>query len=289
MAAKKPNLNMDEQSSPADQPVEVNQSKKKNAVAAGKTVEKKVAAEPAGARKTKKAGTEMKKEVVIDAKAKETQADIKQEQKAETALPVVEPVKEQVKTEPVSARESEKTQASGLDRGALFFGGGLLVMGLLLLLGRLLAIPFGVFLWPFIFIVPGILVFLTALSTDSSSGEGLSILGGILTSLGALFLAQSITGLWASWAYAWALIAPTSVGFAQMVYGERKGRDAIVQSGRRLVNIGLTIFAIGFVFFELILGISGFGLGRFGLPVFPMMLIFVGLVILVRSYLRNRK
>lgn len=289
MAAKKPNLNMDEQSSPADQPVEVNQSKKKNAVAAGKTVEKKVAAEPASARKTKKAGTEMKKEVVIDAKVKETQTDMKQEQKAENALPAVEPVKEQVKTEPVSARESEKTQASGLDRGALFFGGGLLVMGLLLLLGRLLAIPFGVFLWPFIFIVPGILVFLTALSTDSSSGEGLSILGGILTSLGALFLAQSITGLWASWAYAWALIAPTSVGFAQMVYGERKGRDAIVQSGRRLVNIGLTIFAIGFVFFELILGISGFGLGRFGLPVFPMMLIFVGLVILVRSYLRNRK
>ena len=232
---------------------------------------------------------EMKKEVVIDAKVKETQADMKQEQKMETALPVVEPVKEQVKNEPVSTRESEKIQASGLDRGALFFGGGLLVMGLLLLLGRLLAIPFGVFLWPFIFIVPGILVFLTALSTDSSSGEGLSILGGILTSLGALFLAQSITGLWASWAYAWALIAPTSVGFAQMVYGERKGRDAIVQSGRRLVNIGLTIFAIGFVFFELILGISGFGLGRFGLPVFPMMLIFVGLVILVRSYLRNRK
>ena len=72
MAAKKPNLNMDEQSSPADQPVEVNQSKKKNAVAARETVEKKVAAEPAGARKTKKAGTEMKKEVVIDAKAKET-------------------------------------------------------------------------------------------------------------------------------------------------------------------------------------------------------------------------
>ncbi|NPV42130.1 MAG: hypothetical protein HPY72_12425 [Anaerolineae bacterium] len=286
MAAKKPSLNMNEESSPADQPVEVSQSKKKDA-AAKKTAEKKVAAAAAEARKIRKDSTEMKKEVVFEAKAKEPQTGMKQEQKTEIALPVVEPVKEEVKTEPVSA--SETAQTSGLDRGALFFGGGLLVMGLLLLLGRLLQIPFGVFLWPFIFIVPGILVFLTALSSDSSSGEGLSILGGILTSLGALFLAQSITGLWASWAYAWALVAPTSVGFAQMIYGERKGRDAIVQSGRRLVNIGLTILAVGFVFFELILGISGFGLGRFGLPVFPMMLIFVGLVILVRSYLRNRK
>jgi hypothetical protein len=289
MAAKKPNLNMNEQSSPADQPVEVSQSKKKDAAAAKKTAEKKVTAAAAGARKIRKDSTEMKKEVVIEAKAKEPQTGMKQEHKTETALPAVEPVKEEVKTEPVSAYESEAAQTSGLDRGAIFFGGGLLVMGLLLLLGRLLQIPFGVFLWPFIFIVPGILVFLTALSSDSSSGEGLSILGGILTSLGALFLAQSITGLWASWAYAWALVAPTSVGFAQMIYGERKGRDAIVQSGRRLVNIGLTIFAVGFVFFELILGISGFGLGRFGLPVFPMMLIFLGLVILVRSYLRSRK
>ena len=131
-------------------------------------------------------------------------------------------------------------------------------------------------MWPFIFIIPGALVFLSALASDSSSGEGLTILGAILTSLGMIFLAQQITGLWASWAYIWALVAPTSVGFAQMVYGTKKDRDMIVQSGRKLINLGLLMFAIGFVFFELILGINGFGIGNLGLPVIPVMMVFVG-------------
>ena len=161
-------------------------------------------------------------------------------------------------------------------------------MGIVLLLGRILSIPFGDYMWPFIFIIPGALVFLSALASDSSSGEGLTILGAILTSLGIIFLAQQITGLWASWAYIWALVAPTSVGFAQMVYGTKNDRDTIVQSGRKLINLGLLMFAIGFVFFELILGINGFGIGNLGLPVIPVMMVFVGAVILARALIKNR-
>ena len=161
-------------------------------------------------------------------------------------------------------------------------------MGIILLLGRLFSIPFGDFMWPFIFIIPGGLVFLSALASDSSNGEGLSILGAILTSLGLVFLAQQITGLWASWAYVWALVAPTSFGVAQMIYGARKDRDAIVQSGRKLVNLGLFMFAIGFVFFEMIIGINGFGIGNLGLPVFPVMMVFAGVIILVRALVINR-
>jgi hypothetical protein len=174
------------------------------------------------------------------------------------------------------------------NRGALILGGGLLLMGIFLLMGRLLSIPFGEFLWPFIFIIPGALVFLSALASDSSSGEGLSILGAILMTLGLVFLAQQITSLWASWAYVWALIAPTSIGVAQIVYGTRKERDAIVQSGKKLVNLGLYMFVIGFVFFELIIGINGFGIGNLGLPVFPMVLVFSGVIILVRALTKNR-
>ncbi|MBM3136686.1 MAG: hypothetical protein FJZ98_00690 [Chloroflexi bacterium] len=181
-----------------------------------------------------------------------------------------------------------KPTKGSLDRGALILGGGLLFLGVMLLLGRLLRIPFGDFLWPFIFIVPGVLVFLTALSTESSSGEGLSILGGILTTLGLVFFLQSVTGLWATWAYVWALVAPTSIGVSQMIYGMSKDRDSIAESGRRLAMLGLFMFGIGLVFFELIIGISGFGLASFGLPVFPILLIFIGLMILVRSLFRGR-
>jgi hypothetical protein len=200
-------------------------------------------------------------------------------------------------TEQQAASAPVKIEAPSMDpelspsqsnRGALILGAGLLLMGIVLLLGRILSIPLGDYMWPFIFIIPGVLVFLSALASDSSSGEGLSILGAILTSLGLIFLAQQITGLWASWAYVWALVAPTSIGVAQMVYGTRKDRDKIVQSGRKLINLGLLMFAIGFVFFELIIGINGFGIGNFGLPVLPVMMIFVGVVILARALIKNR-
>ena len=253
--------------------------------------------EPAPRKKT------AKKPKIVDVKAKEPAQDtaVKSDaktQKSAQAKPkekiVVEPQesteqKSEEKAEPASKDfKPEAEKYAGIDRSALVFGGGLLIMGIVLTLGRLLAIPFGVFLWPFIFIIPGVLVLLAALGSSASSGEGLSILGGILTSLGILFLTQSISGWWASWAYAWTLVAPTSVGFAQVLYGQQQNREEIIKSGRRLTKLGLTMFAIGFVFFELVLGVSGYGLNRLGLPVFPMMLIFAGLLVLVNSMRRNR-
>ena len=202
---------------------------------------------------------------------------------------------EKVEPKPVSKPIKIEEPAMGSDlspsrtnREGLILGGGLLLMGLVLLLGRILSIPFGDYMWPFIFIIPGVLVFLSAMASDSSSGEGLTILGAILTSLGVIFLTQQITGLWASWAYVWALVAPTSIGFAQLVYGTRKDRDLIVQSGRKLINLGLIIFAIGFVFFELIIGVNGFGIANLGLPVIPVMMVFVGGVILARALIKKR-
>ena len=199
------------------------------------------------------------------------------------------PIKEAGIEKTIPGSESNEADIDQkMDRGSILLGIGMLVMGGLLLAGKLLQIPFGRFLWPFIFIIPGALVFLSAISSDSSSGEGLSILGGILIALGFVFLMQSVTGFWASWAYIWALIAPTSVGLSQMVYGNLKQRDAIAASGMRLVKIGLALLIVGFIFFEIFLGISGFGLRQFGLPVFPMMLILFGVFMLVQSFLNKR-
>ena len=265
-----------------DLPVEKKEVKKP-AQASIKAAPKKTAPKKAAAKKATVKKPAAKKVTT----GKEPAAEPSAEEKALVEVVVEEPkAKDSSKKE--SVMEKRSAQPSGFDRGALILGGGMLLMGVILLLGRLVGISFTAYLWPFIFIVPGMLVFLTALSTESSSGEGLSILGGILTMLGFVFLAQSVTGLWASWAYVWALIAPTSVGISQMVYGMRKDRDKIVQSGRKLANLGMVMFVIGFVFFELIIGVSGFGLARFGLPVFPMMLIFAGLIVLY-STLVHRK
>jgi hypothetical protein len=247
---------------------------------AQKKPKQETAADPSGKMKS------VEKEIVE--KTVKTAKKVPLKKKAIKANATVSGKEQEVKeVAPVVAVEKSGTDHK-TDRGSILLGAGLLFMGVVLLAGRFLRIPFGEFLWPFIFIVPGALVFLSAISSDSSSGEGLSILGGILSTLGLVFLMQTVTGLWASWAYIWALIAPTSIGLSQMVYGNLKGRDTIAASGWRLTKIGLSILVAGFIFFELIIGVSGFGLGRFGLPVFPMILIFFGAFMLVRSFFDNR-
>jgi hypothetical protein len=207
----------------------------------------------------------------MEAKSKvKTQVAVKPAEKAPTPVPV-------------TTKEAKvKTRETSSDRGVLILGASLLLVGVLLLLGQFLRIPLADYLWPFIFIVPGVILFISAVNMESG-GSGLAIVGGILTALGALFLVQSITGFWASWAYAWSLVAPTSIGLSQWIFGSIKKNDLLIASGEQLMRIGLTIFVIGFIFFEIILGISGFGLKQFGLPVLPIVLIAIGIFILVRA------
>ncbi len=54
----------------------------------------------------------------------------------------------------------------------------------------------------------------------------------------------------------------------------------------RLVGIGVAIFVIGGIFFELILDISG---RRFGRVLFPAVLIGLGLLLLLGPALRGRR
>ncbi len=94
--------------------------------------------------------------------------------------------------------------------------------------------------------------------------------------------------MWASWAYAWALIAPTSIGVAQVIFGKQHNRDSIVKNGKGLIEVGLTLFLVFFVFFELILNISGKNLIPFGLPAFPVALIVLGVFVILRSVLKKK-
>jgi hypothetical protein len=165
---------------------------------------------------------------------------------------------------------------------------GLALVGLggLWLLGSLLGLDAGHFLWPFFVIVPGVVLFVLGLTVRSDAGLGLMIPGAIVTTTGLLLFYQNVSGHWASWAYAWALIAPTSIGVALMIDGARRGQAAQVQSGRRLVRIGLILFAALGVFFELIIGISGF---RWGGWWWAVLFIGAGLVLLVAALLPRRK
>jgi hypothetical protein len=176
------------------------------------------------------------------------------------------------------------------DRGprnvTMALGGVLIIVGILFMLGQLFNIHLGRFVWPFYIIVPGVLLFVFALTTGGSASEGLAIFGSVVTMTGILLLYQNTFDHFQSWAYAWALVAPTSIGLGQIIYGSIKDREQMVVNGRRLATIGGVIFLVGAIFFELIIGISGFGLGRLGLGSYAwaILLIGLGVFILLRTW-----
>lgn len=181
---------------------------------------------------------------------------------------------------------SEQSESRGQTRVGLGLGVVLIVVGGLLLLGQLLGIRLARYAWPFFVIVPGVVLFVIALSAEAKAGEGLSIPGGIVTMVGLVLLYQNTFNHFESWAYAWALVGPTAVGLSQMIYGWSKGRDDLVAAGKRLAIIGIAIFLVAAVFFELVIGISGFGLGRYG---WAILLIGAGVFFLLRTLLVDRK
>lgn len=166
--------------------------------------------------------------------------------------------------------------------GMRWFGILLIVLGVLGLFSQIFNIRFGHFIWPFFILVPGVMMIVLSLRAEQGAGEPFVMLGSLVTMTGLLLFYQNLTGHWASWAYAWALIAPTGVGVGQWLYGTAHGRPGVVKAGKDLVSIGLIIFAVGFVFFELILNISGLNLGLAG---WGILFILGGALILLRPFL----
>ena len=162
-------------------------------------------------------------------------------------------------------------------------GSILILVGAFFLLSQLFGIRLGHYVWPFYIIVPGILLFILDLSTAGKSGGVLANIGSVVTMTGLLLFYQNMADHFQSWAYGWALVAPTSIGLGQMVYGSLKGREQMVRAGKRLATIGFTIFLVGAVFFELIIGIGGFGIGRLGRFALPLLLIGVGAFFILRN------
>jgi hypothetical protein len=136
----------------------------------------------------------------------------------------------------------------------------------------------------------GVLLFVIALASSGKEGESLAIIGSVVTSVGLLLLYQNSTDHWENWAYTWALIVPTAVGMGQMIYGSLKHQQELVKAGTRLAVIGAVIFLAGFFFFEIVIGIGGFGLSRFGLGGFgwPVLLIGIGCLVILYNLLAKR-
>jgi hypothetical protein len=164
--------------------------------------------------------------------------------------------------------------------GAAVLGGILIVLGLLFFAGNQLNIDIGDATWPLYVIAPG--VALVTLGLTQRHGSGLTIFGSIVTMVGLVLLYQNATDHWESWAYAWALVGPGGSGIGMLLYGTRSGDRKMARDGFWMILIAAGIFAVGLLFFEGILGISG---DRLPLPtwVMPVAVIAIGVLVLVRG------
>lgn len=173
--------------------------------------------------------------------------------------------------------------------GDVVIGILLVLVGLVFFAAQFLNIDLGRLAWPLFVIVPGLAVIVLGLILRGASGEPLTVLGSMVTVTGLILAYQNAYDLWATWAYAWALIAPTSVGVGRMLYGAVTGRGSILRDGTRTAVTGLAIFLVAAAFFEGVIGLSGFGISNLGGYIFPVALIGLGVILLFTNLLGGRR
>lgn len=171
--------------------------------------------------------------------------------------------------------------------GILLTGVGLIGVGVLFLLGQLFRFNVWAVLWPFFIIGPGLLFFVGMVALGRP-GAPLAIPGSIVTMVGLLLLYSAVSRHWASWAYAWALVAPTAVGIGIAIMGLWADEPRAVRAGGVVAAIGLGLFLCFGVFFELALNISGFAGGLLGRIIVPLLLIGAGVGLLLLTLARRR-
>jgi len=166
-----------------------------------------------------------------------------------------------------------QSQRSALVGGLLLVGLGalFLLFQAIPALRQALAIQFS---WPLIVVAVGVfLLVMGVLVKAPDMAVPAVIVGGI----GGLLYWQNATGNWESWAYAWTLI-PGFVGVGTLLGGALNG------TLRQRLGGGLALLVTSLIMFA----IFGSLLGDFSLlgPYWPILLILLGVLILVRPLLR---
>ncbi len=170
--------------------------------------------------------------------------------------------------------------SSGLALGIV-----LVVVGVFFLLMRLFDIDLSSYGWPLYVIIPGVTLLIVGFV---SLGTGALVPGGIITIAGLILAYQNATSDWASWAFAWTLVAPGGAGLGVFLQGLRVHDTRQIGVGRNLMFWAALLFMIGFVVFESIFQISGVDYGIIGKSALPVLLIVIGVTLLARSMQKGR-
>ena len=174
-------------------------------------------------------------------------------------------------------------------RQSTVLGGLLVLIGAILLIGQFVRVDIGHYGWPFFVIAPGVLLIVVALTARGAVSEGLAIAGSIIAVSGLILLYQNSTDHFESWAYAWALVFPGSIGLGMILYGLTAGRPGNVRAGTRLVGIAGVLFLLGATFFEGVIGIGGYQLDRTAGLAVGALIIVLGALMLILNLTSSRR
>ncbi|MFQ5946876.1 MAG: hypothetical protein ACE5NC_11645 [Anaerolineae bacterium] len=131
--------------------------------------------------------------------------------------------------------------------------------------------------WPLIIVAAGALLLFIGLLMGVPA---MSVPASVVAGVGGLLYWQNATGNWESWAYVWTLI-PGFVGVGIVLSGLLRGAGGrYLRSGSSLIVTSLILFAIFGSFFG--------ALGFIG-PYWPLLLIGLGLLVLIRPAFRRRQ
>jgi hypothetical protein len=169
--------------------------------------------------------------------------------------------------------------------GAVAMGVLLISIGAAFLVGEQLNFNWDRYGWPLFVVAPGLFLLLLGLAIPNDAGLGLAIPGGIVTAVGLVLAFQQATDTWASWAYAWALVAPGSVGVSLSLYGILHRRLDLLDAGLRTAATGLGLF-VGFgLFFENIIGVDAGHQSTVLRDALPIMAVALGVLIVLMNLL----
>ncbi len=184
---------------------------------------------------------------------------------------------------PPTQRSAGRATPPGLVAGIIlvFIGGALLA-------GRLVDFSVIGVTWPLWIVVPGVAMLVGSLFIPPKGGVGLAIPGTIIAIVGLILWVQETYGLYATWAYAWALVAPTGPGLGMLIYGLVHRDGELVADGFRTMLVGIGLF-LGFaLFFEGVIGLSGEPIANLD-EVLPFAVIGLGALLVVLSFFGDRR
>lgn len=158
-----------------------------------------------------------------------------------------------------------------MKRESIVWGVLLILLGLGFLANQMFPDLFTGFAWPWLLVALGAIFVVMSLLTRSG---GTMVPGTILLGLGGIFLYQTRTGDWASWAYLWPLM-PGLAGLGLFLgsYLDREMRPARM--------VGLIMLAAGLILLAVFGGL--FGLTPEILRYWPVLLIVIGAIIFFRA------